>query len=271
MTFPTRVLFPISIHALREEGDAKTESVPLGELKFLSTPSARRATRGLRMVPRWGRYFYPRPPRGGRHFYSESIHSSGTISIHALREEGDYRNYGPPCGGSYFYPRPPRGGRPDGQGKVYTIRGISIHALREEGDHLSAVAVVVHQDFYPRPPRGGRLPDPAAVWCMMDISIHALREEGDGAWWTPQDNWDIFLSTPSARRATKTKAAASVPKHNFYPRPPRGGRHGVIEGIKAERLISIHALREEGDAACNEVGRNVNDFYPRPPRGGRHL
>ena len=56
----------ISIHALREEGDALTQR--LGELasQFLSTPSARRAT-STTQTP-----FCPAP-----------------ISIHALREEGD--------------------------------------------------------------------------------------------------------------------------------------------------------------------------------------
>ena len=56
----------ISIHALREEGDLlKTD---LGEhiAEFLSTPSARRATR-----------------------MTELKDSRFTISIHALREEGD--------------------------------------------------------------------------------------------------------------------------------------------------------------------------------------
>ena len=33
--------------------------------------------------------------------------------------------------------------------------------------------------------------------------------------------------------------------------------------------ISIHALREEGDALYNNKGQLNNDFYPRPPRGGR--
>ena len=35
---------PISIHALREEGDLSTHSLPLCLDVFLSTPSARRAT-----------------------------------------------------------------------------------------------------------------------------------------------------------------------------------------------------------------------------------
>ena len=34
--------------------------------------------------------------------------------------------------------------------------------------------------------------------------------------------------------------------------------------------ISIHALREEGDAAASPgAARTTENFYPRPPRGGR--
>ena len=59
-------IWDISIHALREEGDAR-HGVP--------THSAR--------------YFYPRPPRGGRPSKGLRPISSSDISIHALREEGD--------------------------------------------------------------------------------------------------------------------------------------------------------------------------------------
>ena len=34
-------------------------------------------------------------------------------------------------------------------------------------------------------------------------------------------------------------------------------------------MISIHALREEGDATDQARRRPPCDFYPRPPRGGR--
>ena len=33
----------------------------------------------------------------------------------------------------------------------------------------------------------------------------------------------------------------------FYPRPPRGGRRWDIAGLDQAQIISIHALREEGD------------------------
>ena len=103
-----------------------------------------------------------------------------TISIHALREEGD---------ATYKHVR-----------AAATI--ISIHALREEGDQRYICHSRRRKDFYPRPPRGGR--------------------RGVGR--IPHET-EQFLSTPSARRAT---AAAQC------------------EGVSD--CISIHALREEGDA-----------------------
>ena len=59
------------------------------------------------------------------------------------------------------------------------------------------------------------------------ISIHALREEGN------------------AGREARTEET-----HDFYPRPPRGGRRPDGPPHPASRLISIHALREEGDPMC---------------------
>ena len=58
----------------------------------------------------------------------------------------------------------------------------------------------------------------------------------------------IFLSTPSARRATQDSEHTAIKEAYFYPRPPRGGRraHHVSEHFRIK--ISIHALREEGDS-----------------------
>ena len=79
--------------------------------RFLSTPSARRATRPC---VAW-----------------EQGHS---ISIHALREEGDLLQHQHPERQEHFYPRPPRGGRRESTIQEFIIGKISIHALREEGD-----------------------------------------------------------------------------------------------------------------------------------------
>ena len=59
------------------------------------------------------RNFYPRPPRGGRRAYSCGICCILNISIHALREEGDFWPIRRFQNLRYFYPRPPRGGRPE--------------------------------------------------------------------------------------------------------------------------------------------------------------
>ena len=57
-------------------------------------------------------YFYPRPPRGGRPLLHPVSKIHAKISIHALREEGDWRGFRRPAFRErYFYPRPPRGGR----------------------------------------------------------------------------------------------------------------------------------------------------------------
>ena len=81
-------------------------------------------------------------------------------------------------------------------------KAISIHALREEGDFAFLALAGFVLDFYPRPPRGGRPSLAFSLLCNREISIHALREEGDGCSIDLGHIVDVFLSTPSARRAT---------------------------------------------------------------------
>ena len=45
-----------------------------------------------------------------------------------------------------------------------------------------------------------------AGWFQFDISIHALREEGDQMGGLKADYPALFLSTPSARRATSASS-----------------------------------------------------------------
>ena len=101
----------ISIHALREEGDRACNFVLTDIKRFLSTPSARRATSRTASTFSPTLYFYPRPPRGGRPPLQGRHPHHQDISIHALREEGDRRRSLPGCWPWNFYPRPPRGGR----------------------------------------------------------------------------------------------------------------------------------------------------------------
>ena len=101
----------ISIHALRVEGDAKCVSPEADVCIFLSTPSGWRATMSPRKRGVGLKYFYPRPPGGGRRTTAGTLSLRVDISIHALRVEGD-RTFGRARPVEfYFYPRPPGGGR----------------------------------------------------------------------------------------------------------------------------------------------------------------
>ena len=129
------------------------------------------------------------------------------ISIHALREEGDVPDGGVSLNVSLFLSTPSarratRRGFPP-----VTYRAISIHALREEGDFDNDVdKFIASFDFYPRPPRGGRQITLCHFVFAFGISIHALREEGDSNRTSEAASKTLpFLSTPSARRATKTE------------------------------------------------------------------
>ena len=106
---------------------------------------------------------------------------------------------------------------------------------------------IVPGNFYPRPPRGGRRYGPCGHRSSRVISIHALREEGD---LKSMKNKQYFklISIHALREEGDIALDASIlPILNFYPRPPRGGRPGVVNGIQVAARISIHALREEGD------------------------
>ena len=79
----------------------------------------------------------------------------------------------------------------------------------------------------------------------------------------------IFLSTPSARRATSgTGLWRSCCHISIHALREEGDLVLCAIGVSSEN-ISIHALREEGDAKTSVSGTKILHFYPRPPRGGR--
>ena len=122
---------------------------------------------------------------------------------------------------------------------------VYIHALRDEGDLFSHPYFRLPSYFYPRPPRGGRR-RLFAVWALP---------------------W-LFLSTPSARRATGLmQHQRCCPK--FLSTPSARRATGCTCCICVFGRISIHALREEGDDLILLVTTPGQNFYPRPPRGGR--
>ena len=114
------------------------------------------------------------------------------ISIHALREEGDITV---PC-------------------LVYAIV-ISIHALREEGDAAPGRRKESPTYFYPRPPRGGR---PTATPSTTASRYFYPRPPRGGR--RLRRGFVViikrFLSTPSARRATAKTETKSLFSNKLY-------------------------------------------------------
>ena len=102
----------------------------------------------------------------------------------------------------------------------------------------------------------------------------------------------VFLSTPSARRATAgARGYAACGRISIHALREEGD---TVQNVPGDKLsaISIHALREEGDAETKHLqelsgaflstpsarratqngqhrGQPARNFYPRPPRGGR--
>ena len=127
---------PISIHALREEGDMFLDEFDHIIKEFQSTPSARRATRRLRRQC-----------------------ARRSISIHALREEGDSAAHLMGWSAENFNPRPPRGGRravPAWSEPCYQKFQSTPSARR--ATFRASLGWAHLADFNPRPPRGERQP-----------------------------------------------------------------------------------------------------------------
>ena len=82
------------------------------------------------------------------------------------------------------------------------------------------------------------------------ISIHALREEGDHSGCYADDRRQRISIHALREEGDLGNVQHRKRRTNFYPRPPRGGRHYQREHIKRTKPISIHALREEGDIRC---------------------
>ena len=157
----------------------RTSRTNSANTSFLSTPSARRAT-------------------------TSAVRCSlmNWISIHALREEGDSALWTSARARYDFYPRPPRGGRLECIGPRHGAKKISIHALREEGDGHRQGSGAGAGHFYPRPPRGGRRSSPPPGHRWSRYFYPRPPRGGRQGYKLILEVTIIFLSTPSARRAT---------------------------------------------------------------------
>ena len=125
-----------------------------------------------------------------------------SISIHALRGEGDTATTGTRIDKEDFNPRPPWGGR-RGAAMLKQITQISIHALRGEGDPAAPRRPEATRHFNPRPPWGGR----RTAADMSDSTRRNFNPRppwGGRHFFSPLSIRPLcpFQSTPSVGRAT---------------------------------------------------------------------
>ena len=169
---------PISIHALREEGDQPPGLQHGLHVQFQSTPSARRAT--VVVLQHVGFYQFQSTPSARRATHRLRLRQLRiTISIHALREEGDCRTARKSTGCANFNPRPPRGGRQSLTSRSRSWVTFQSTPSARRATQLSHHSPSMTVNFNPRPPRGGRRAAAELRQNREAISIHALREEGD--------------------------------------------------------------------------------------------
>ena len=217
------ILKKISIHALCEEGDRFQFFQRIRFGVFLSTPSARRATirhdhtyqQGLISI-------HALCEEGDLSIWGAA--QCEEISIHALCEEGDsFASSKMPLRSSFLStPSARRATSPAfcGLGSALVFlstpsarratkaaqalqaeRKISIHALCEEGDQTDTTLATTLANFYPRPLRGGRRKSGRTGNSQKNFYPRPLR----GGRPVPEFLVEVvlvFLSTPSARRAT---------------------------------------------------------------------
>ena len=100
------------------------------------------------------------------------------------------------------------------------------------------------------------------------ISIHALRGEGDKQKLRTVTDTFQFQSTPSVGRATIIDSFF-ICLEIFQSTPSVGRATALRKLSRRKQIISIHALRGEGDQGNESTISHKCNFNPRPPWGGR--
>ena len=188
--------------------------------------------------------FNPRPPRGGRPWQPVLYAHVSDISIHVPREGDDFRG----C-------------------QVACLAGISIHVPREGDDYLATTNGAPPLHFNPRPPRGGR-PGTQYFTPMYPIFQSTSPARGTTQALHTDNTGSRFQSTSPARGTTREPRQIWYWYWYFNPRPPRGGRLPVADGIQPLFHFNPRPPRGGRRRVLITTGPSLH-FNPRPPRGGR--
>ena len=157
--------------------------------------------------------------------------------------------------------------------RIKGITIISIHALRVEGDINTFVDPSVRLEFLSTPSGWRATRRPYAIRLCADEDFYP-RPPGGGRRQSTQEEsgQSRFLSTPSGWRATFAKVMMTPPARVISIHALRvEGDHVFVAQSVEDYRISIHALRVEGDQGHRRRQQRAAYFYPRPPGGGRLL
>ena len=220
---------------------------------FLPTDFYPRSPRGerqnnIKQLTCWYNDFYPRSPRGERLLWD-----------HWENLMGQFLSTLPARGATLAFRL------------AFLLGHISIHAPREGSDFCMIGCCRFSSHFYPRSPRGERHRYFFVVVSQCNISIHAPREGSDVLTSFCDSIIPQFLSTLPARGATRTKLFSFPSLYNFYPRSPRGERHGHTYKNRKHFCISIHAPREgsDGDEQSLKKQLKISIHAPREGSDGK--
>ena len=126
-----------------------------------------------------------------------------------------------------------------------------------------------HRYFYPRSPQGERPVVEAITFNPPEISIHALRKESDAGLIFFLRDVSLFLSTLSARRATRLLTHHQSANRFLSTLSARRATHGtcIVFLSLLVFLSTLSARRATLLLMAHLVGRK--NFYPRSPQGER--
>ena len=207
------------------------------------------------------RHFYPRPPRGGRpSIFAKYFRYEPFLSTPSARRATGFASR---VSESYAFLSTPSARRATTAQLHQSLhQAISIHALREEGDHRPVRFRDCPQNFYPRPPRGGRHALLGVVFIKLVFLSTPSARRATAVGHVVLD-YVRFLSTPSARRATPAGVLARW-SIRFLSTP--SARRATDQCRKVVRImqISIHALREEGDTMATTIEELRKEFLSTP-------
>ena len=269
-----RVEIRISIHAPREGGDSAVRLFNKDHTVFQSTPPARGATIRQRRAVLAARISIHDPREGG-----DGRPAARKTSLIEFQSTPPARGATLTCSRfskqQIFQSTPPARGATRESDRLCRQTHISIHAPREGGDDVAPLDVHHAEVFQSTPPARGATRKGRRSGELSQLPFQST-PPARGATHTGRriEREPAYFNPRPPRGGRRCRICAGMQKiDNFNPRPPRGGRRrpraccrscslfqstppargatALINGVRSEVIISIHAPREGGD--CSRI------------------